>query len=109
MTDIVEAVARDIAEENGDDYDLIPKNKSEWNAKQGMFGGRCRDVNEPYQCDYDEMARAAIQKYLRQIREPDTEICAKIANSSTVPGIKMIIDGIVRAYFDHLIAEIGGD
>lgn len=55
----VEAVAREIARMNGDDYDALPADKSEWNAKQGMFGGRFRDVNEPRKPDYLDMAQAA--------------------------------------------------
>lgn len=58
---LIEKVAREIARVNGDDYDVIPAHKSEWNAAQGMFGGRFRDINEPYKYDYDAMAEAAIK------------------------------------------------
>lgn len=58
--DEVERVARAIALENGDDWDALPADKSEWNAKCGMFGGRFRDINEPRRPDYYAMALAAI-------------------------------------------------
>ncbi|MEQ9634588.1 MAG: hypothetical protein RLW68_00740 [Devosia marina] len=67
---MVEKIARAIAGRNGDDYDKIPKHKSDWTANGGMFGGRFRDVNEPYQTDYDEMARAALEA----MREPTLDM-----------------------------------
>ncbi len=61
MTDMVEKVWRAIAIENGDDPDQIPRHKSHWNKEQGKFGGRFRDINEPFVSDYEAMARAAIR------------------------------------------------
>ena len=58
---IVKRVAKAIAEKNGDDYDKIPQNKKEWVDSQGVFQGRFRDVNEPYQVDYYDMAEGAIR------------------------------------------------
>lgn len=58
---MIERVARAIALRNGDDYDAVPLHKSDWTRQGGMFGGRFRDVNEPFQSDYDDMARAAIE------------------------------------------------
>lgn len=63
MDKALEAAARAMAHENGDDYDAIPANKTEWTKGRGQFGGRFRDVNEPYKSDYDEMAAAAIRAY----------------------------------------------
>lgn len=56
----VEEVAREIAKANGDEYGSIPLDKSDWKSAHGLFGGTFRDVNEPTQADYDDMARAAI-------------------------------------------------
>lgn len=62
---MVERVARAIAGSNGDDFDAIPKNKSEWNRESGKFGGRFRDINEPMQGDYRDMARVAFWEMRR--------------------------------------------
>lgn len=59
MSDMVEQVARIIANAMGDNYSDAFKNKERWNAKRGMSGGRIRDVNEPMQCDYLAAAEAA--------------------------------------------------
>lgn len=58
--DQVDRVARAIARANGDEFANAFKSKDRWTAKRGMSGGRFRDVNEPFQSDYLEMARAAI-------------------------------------------------
>lgn len=58
--ELVERVAREIALENGDDFDAIHARKSHWNETRGEAGGRYRDINEPLQSDYLDMARAAI-------------------------------------------------
>ncbi len=58
--DLLEHVARAIAEENGDTFDAIPLAKWHWIEHRGEFGGRFRDVNEPYQSAYIAMANAAI-------------------------------------------------
>jgi hypothetical protein len=58
---MVERIARAIAEENGDDFDSIPANKAEWVDNRGEFGGRQRDVNEPFQRCYTYMALAALK------------------------------------------------
>lgn len=57
----VEAAARAMAKENGDDFDSIPVGKAEWTHAQGKFGGRYRDINEPMRSDYLSMARAALE------------------------------------------------
>jgi hypothetical protein len=56
----IEAVARAIARANGDEFADAFTNKTRWNAKRGMSGGRYRDINEPFQSDYLNMASAAI-------------------------------------------------
>lgn len=60
MTDQIERVARVIASAMGDNFADAFKNKDRWVAKRGMSGGRFRDVNEPFQADYLDAARAAI-------------------------------------------------
>ena len=69
MTDMVEKVWRAIAIENGDDPDQIPRHKSHWNKEQGKFGGRFRDINEPFVSDYEAMARAAINALMEPTEE----------------------------------------
>lgn len=58
--ELLERVARAIAEENGDDFDNLPLAKWHWTEQRGQFGGRFRDVNEPMQSSYEAMANAAI-------------------------------------------------
>jgi len=60
MDDLVEKVARAIAEGLGDDFEHAFQDKSEWIGERGMRGGRFRDVNEPYQCDYIGAAETAL-------------------------------------------------
>lgn len=54
--DLVEVIARAIAEGNGEDFDAVPKHKSEWVKRRGQYQGRFRDINEPFQSDYLAMA-----------------------------------------------------
>jgi len=61
MDDLVERVARIIANAMGDNFADAFKNKTRWIAKRGESGGRFRDVNEPMQCDYLAAAEAAIE------------------------------------------------
>lgn len=63
MTDnpLVDAVAKKIARANGDEFANAFANKARWIAKRGMSGGRFRDVNEPFQHDYIDMATAALR------------------------------------------------
>jgi hypothetical protein len=58
--DLVERVARTIAEGLGDNFDHAFVSKPEWTAARGEKGGRYRDVNEPMQPDYMDAARALI-------------------------------------------------
>ena len=62
-------VARAIADMNGDDYDQVPKHKTEWINARGQSRGRFRDVNEPFQVDYDDMARAAIEAHKKALAD----------------------------------------
>lgn len=64
--EMVEAGARAAAAENGDDFDALPKSKADWTANHGQFGGRFRDVNEPRQGDYLDMARACLTAALAE-------------------------------------------
>lgn len=63
MTDnpLVEAVAKEIARANGDEFANAFANKARWVAKRGMSGGRFRDASEPFQEDYRNMASAALR------------------------------------------------
>ena len=56
----VEAAAKAAAEINGDDFDKIPRHKSHWIEERGHFNGRWRDINEPFQSGYLEMAEACL-------------------------------------------------
>ncbi len=53
-------VAKAIARANGDEFANAFANKTRWISKRGMSGGRYRDINEPFQQDYLDMALAAI-------------------------------------------------
>lgn len=74
MTDpeqsMVERVARALADQHGDKWGYVPSDKTEWIAQRGQFGGRYRDVNERFRCDYMDEARAAIAA----MREPTGEV-----------------------------------
>ena len=59
--DKIELVARAIACVNEDDFDRIPKHRSDWYKRKGKFNNRFRDINEPFQTDYIRQARAAIK------------------------------------------------
>lgn len=66
MNDVVERVARAIANQLGDGFDNAHRDKPHWVQTRGESGGRYRDINEPRQNDYLDAARAAIE----EIREP---------------------------------------
>lgn len=66
MSEMIERVARALAERHGDNWDDIPDHKGHWVKERGYFGGRFRDVNERFRCDYLDEAEAAIEA----IREP---------------------------------------
>lgn len=57
---LVEAIARAIAEGQGDDFDHAHRNKPHWIETRGESGGGYRDINEPRQPDYIDAARAAL-------------------------------------------------
>lgn len=81
---MLERVAKQIARANGDEFANAFTSKARWVAKRGMSGGRYRDVNEPYQHDYIDMARAAIQALL----EPDEGMLIEGATqASTTLGV----------------------
>ncbi len=58
---VIEAMARQIADAYGDKYDNAFMHKSHWIVERGESGGRFRDINEPFQCDYIEMAASALK------------------------------------------------
>lgn len=74
--DLVERVAKIIAKQLGDNFSDAFTSKQRWIAKRGMSGGRFREFNEPYQCDYLYAARSAITACQSEIREE----CAKVAD-----------------------------
>lgn len=79
---LIEAMARDIAKANGDNFADAFKNKTRWIAKRGVSAGRFRDVNEPFQSDYLDMARAAhtIAKAHWEARiRAERETCQRLA------------------------------
>lgn len=63
---MIERVAREIAKSYGNDFDNAFRNKRLWIECRGEGGGRFRDIKEPFQTDYLDMARAAIAA----MREP---------------------------------------
>ena len=60
MSEIVERIARALAARHGDDWDHLPNDKPHWTAQRGQFGGRFRDVNERFKCDYIDEAESAV-------------------------------------------------
>lgn len=63
MNDMIERVARAIANGLGDEFDNAFNGKSDWIFARGEKGGRFRDCNEPTQDDYLDAARAAIEAF----------------------------------------------
>lgn len=61
MTEMIERVARALAERHGDNWDDMPNDKGHWVRERGQFNGRFRDVNERFRCDYLDEATAAIE------------------------------------------------
>ena len=102
---MVEQVARAIAEKNGDDYDKIPQNKKEWVVRQGMFQGRFRDVNEPYQVDYYDMAEGAI----KAMREPTPGIIRRLIVWANLGGNRLAVDSDARLIWEDVIDAALGD
>lgn len=61
MTDeLIEQVARDIADALGDNFDYAFAGKSDWVAHRGETPAGFRDVNQPYKPDYIDAAIAAL-------------------------------------------------
>ena len=98
MSEMVERIARAIAKRHGDDFDAIPADKYEWTQNHGQFGGRFRDVNEPYKVDYLDMAAAAIEA----MREPTDAMC----NAPTwYDGDESFTPGDAKDVWDQMIDE----
>jgi hypothetical protein len=72
VSEMRERVARALAKRHGDNWDDIPDHKGHWVKERGYFGGRFRDVNERFRCDYLDDAEAAIEA----MREPTDAIKA---------------------------------
>ena len=58
--DLIERVARDIADALGDNFDYAFAGKSDWITHRGETPAGFRDVNQPYRPDYIDAAIAAI-------------------------------------------------
>ncbi len=54
-----QAIAYELAKQRGDTFGCVPRDKRHWIEGHGIFQGRPRDINEPYQSDYLEMADVA--------------------------------------------------
>lgn len=67
MNEIIERAARAIASHIGYDYDMAFKSKSEWNECRGYKSGQFHDINEPFQIDYVNAAKGAIDAILQDI------------------------------------------
>lgn len=63
----IEAAARAMATENGDDWASLPQDKLEWTKAGGMFGGRFRDQNEPKRDDFLAMADAGLRAFAPEL------------------------------------------
>ena len=70
MTDMIEKIARAIADSVGPSFDMLHKNKRDWVETRGMFRGEPRDCNGPFQDDCIEAAKAA----LTALEQPSAEM-----------------------------------
>jgi|21_taG_2_1085346.scaffolds.fasta_scaffold09763_5 hypothetical protein len=69
-TEMIERMARAIADNIGPSFDNLHKNKRHWIETRGIFGDEHRDVNGPFRDDCMEAARAA----LSALQEPDARM-----------------------------------
>lgn len=77
--DLIERVARVIAAEQGDDFDLCFESKADWTASRGIAPGhRFRDINEPMKPDFLCAAKGAIAEVLDAMMEPSEGIVAQV-------------------------------
>lgn len=60
MSDLVERVARDIADALGDNFDYAFTSKADWITHRGEMPTGFRDVNQPYKGEYLAAAEAAL-------------------------------------------------
>lgn len=67
---VLERAARAVADENGDDFDHVHRDKSHWTQTHGKIEGVFRDLNALRQDDYLLCARAVISS----LREPTQEM-----------------------------------
>lgn len=61
VDDLLLAVARGIAEANGEAWEEVPENHGHWLARGGWFGGRHRGSKEPMKCTYVALAGGALE------------------------------------------------
>ena len=77
--DLVERVARDIADALGDNFNYAFAGKTEWITHRGETVAGFRDVNQPYKSDYMDAARAAISVIAPAVLEEAAKVApAKI-------------------------------
>lgn len=60
----LERVARAIASRIGYSFDNSFASKRAWVEARGVMDGKFIDVNQPYQCDYLDAAKAAIEELM---------------------------------------------
>lgn len=104
MSEMIERVARTVATEWGDDFDLAFANKAAWLESQGSKGGHWRDITEPTQADFMEVARAVILS----MREPTAQMKGAVFEryAPSFPGAPEIADGWVKASVENWRAMI---
>lgn len=95
MSEMIERVACVIATELGDDFDLAIADRGAWRKSQGIKDGRYRDINEPTQADFLELARAAIQA-MREPTERMLHAGCLAANKDTLEDWQAMIDEALR-------------
>ncbi len=87
MTDKLTEVAIAIARAHCDDYDTVPRNKAHWVDKRSIFNGEPRDINMPFQIDYDDMAKAAMEAHEAALKAEGLVIVPREATP------EMLLDG----------------
>ena len=97
---VVKRMARAIADMIMDGYDNAQVTKSEWIETHGEKGGRYRDINEPFQSDYDEAAQAALSVILAEIEAERAEDEARRERAHFLDGNRIL---------DRLTARLKGE
>lgn len=97
---LIEKVARAIADQNGDQWEFVPEDKPDWIDNRGMFQGRSRDINEPFRCDYEEMATAALNAVYEALKEPSDEMLRVPLGQTTGPDVSFNGELLSRDRFE---------